>query len=76
MSEKYPTHYSSTALTSFWASLVSIVFALCFERDFSQWRLGWNIRLLTVAYAVIYILPLHQFLTMIIQFVFVNQFSS
>ncbi|KAK2393149.1 WAT1-related protein [Trifolium repens] len=51
MSEKYPTHYSSTALTSFWASLVSIVFALCFERDFSQWKLGWNIRLLTVAYA-------------------------
>lgn len=52
MSEKYPTHYSSTALMSFWASLLSIVFALCFEREFSQWKLGWNIRLLTVAYAV------------------------
>ncbi|CAI8591479.1 unnamed protein product [Vicia faba] len=51
MSEQYPTHYSSTALMSFWASLVSIVFALCFEREFSQWKLGWNIRLLTVAYA-------------------------
>ncbi|KAI5448503.1 hypothetical protein KIW84_015784 [Lathyrus oleraceus] len=51
MSEKYPTHYSSTALMSFWASLLSIVFALCFEREFSQWKLGWNIRLLTVAYA-------------------------
>ncbi|XP_058752236.1 WAT1-related protein At1g25270-like [Vicia villosa] len=51
MSEKYPTHYSSTALMSFWASLLSIVFALCFEREFSEWKLGWNIRLLTVAYA-------------------------
>ncbi|CAL5183151.1 unnamed protein product [Lathyrus oleraceus] len=51
MSEKYPTHYSSTALMSFWASLLSIVFALCFETEFSQWKLGWNIRLLTVAYA-------------------------
>ncbi|CAJ2649104.1 unnamed protein product [Trifolium pratense] len=51
MSEKYPTHYSSTALMTFWSSLISIVFALCFERDFSAWRLGWNIRLLTVAYA-------------------------
>ncbi|CAK8530251.1 unnamed protein product [Lathyrus sativus] len=51
MSEKYPTHYSSTALMSFWASLLSIVFALCFEREFSEWKLGWNIRLFTVAYA-------------------------
>lgn len=51
MSEKYPTHYSSTTLISFWASLVSIVIALCFERDLNQWRLSWNIRLLTVAYA-------------------------
>ncbi|XP_045817799.1 WAT1-related protein At1g68170-like [Trifolium pratense] len=50
-SEKYPTHYSSTALMSFWASLISIVFALCFERDLSEWKLGWNIRLITVAYA-------------------------
>lgn len=51
MSERYPTHYSSTTLISFWASLISIVLALCFERDLSQWKLGWNIRLLTVAYA-------------------------
>ncbi|KAL5096375.1 hypothetical protein RYX36_000702, partial [Vicia faba] len=51
MSEKYPTHYSITALMSFWASLVSIVFALCFKRDFNERKLGWNIRLLTVAYS-------------------------
>ncbi|XP_004485529.1 WAT1-related protein At1g25270-like [Cicer arietinum] len=51
MSERYPTHYSSTALMSFWGSLLCIVFALCFERDWNQWKLGWNIRLLTVTYA-------------------------
>jgi len=52
MNERYPTHYSSTTLMSFWASLISTMFAICFERDLSQWRLGWNIRLLIVAYAV------------------------
>ncbi|KAE9591870.1 putative EamA domain-containing protein [Lupinus albus] len=51
MSEKYPSHYSSTALMSLWGSLISIVLALCLERDWKQWRLGWNIRLLTVAYS-------------------------
>ncbi|KAK7246802.1 hypothetical protein RIF29_41672 [Crotalaria pallida] len=51
MSERYPSHYSSTALMSLWATLISVVFALCLEKDRSQWRLGWNIRLLTVAYS-------------------------
>uniref|UniRef100_A0A368UGY7 WAT1-related protein n=1 Tax=Glycine max TaxID=3847 RepID=A0A368UGY7_SOYBN len=50
MIERYPSPYSSTALMSLWGSLLSIVFALCVERDWSQWRLGWNIRLLTAAY--------------------------
>ena len=52
MSERYPNHYSSTALMSASAALFSIVYAVCFERDWSQWKLAWNIRLLTVAYAV------------------------
>ncbi|TKY71292.1 WAT1-related protein [Spatholobus suberectus] len=51
MSERYPSHYSSTALMSLWGSVLSIVLALCLERDWSQWRLGWNVRLLTVAYS-------------------------
>ncbi|KAK7328222.1 hypothetical protein VNO77_22324 [Canavalia gladiata] len=51
MSERYPSHYSSTAMMCFWGSLLSLVFALCSERDWTQWRLGWNIRLLTVAYS-------------------------
>nr|AFK44115.1 unknown [Lotus japonicus] len=27
------------------------VFALCVEKDWSQWRLGWSIKLLTAAYS-------------------------
>ncbi|KAK4263378.1 hypothetical protein QN277_028796 [Acacia crassicarpa] len=51
MSERYPCHYSSTILISMTASVFSTGFALCTVRDWSQWKLGWNIRLLTVAYA-------------------------
>ncbi|KAF3435000.1 hypothetical protein FNV43_RR22087 [Rhamnella rubrinervis] len=51
MSERYPCHYSSTALMSMMGSIQAIVFALCMERDWKQWKLGWNIRLLTVAYS-------------------------
>lgn len=51
MSERYPCPYSSTALMSLMGAVLSISFAFCVERDLSQWRLGWNIRLLTVAYA-------------------------
>ncbi|XVF45681.1 hypothetical protein PTKIN_Ptkin02bG0226900 [Pterospermum kingtungense] len=49
MSEKYPCAYSSTALTCTMAAIQSTVFALCMEKDMSRWKLGWNIRLLTVA---------------------------
>ncbi|KAK4271101.1 hypothetical protein QN277_019841 [Acacia crassicarpa] len=51
MSKSYPCHYSSTALMSFMGSLLSIAFALCLERDWTQWKLGWNVRLLTAAYS-------------------------
>ncbi|KAK7412100.1 hypothetical protein VNO78_03547 [Psophocarpus tetragonolobus] len=51
MSERYPYPYSSTALMSLMGALLSISFAFCLERDLSQWRLGWNVRLFTVAYA-------------------------
>ncbi|XP_039059470.1 WAT1-related protein At1g68170-like [Hibiscus syriacus] len=51
MSQKYPCYYSSTALICVIGSVQSVVFALCMEKDMSQWKLGWNIRLLTVAYS-------------------------
>ncbi|EOX97422.1 Mtn21-like protein [Theobroma cacao] len=50
MSEKYPCYYSSTALICIMGAIQAVVFALCTEKDRSQWKLGWNIRLLTVAY--------------------------
>ncbi|XP_057978123.1 WAT1-related protein At1g25270 [Malania oleifera] len=50
MSERYPCHYSSTALMNVMASVQSTTFALCTGKDWTQWKLGWNVRLLTVAY--------------------------
>ncbi|KAK7368754.1 hypothetical protein VNO80_10784 [Phaseolus coccineus] len=51
MSEKFPWHYSIAALTSSTASILSVIFALYTERDWGQWKLGWNFRLLTAASA-------------------------
>nr|GMC62381.1 WAT1-related protein At1g25270-like [Ipomoea batatas]GME11986.1 WAT1-related protein At1g25270-like [Ipomoea batatas] len=51
MSKSYPCHFSSTALINVMASLQSTGFALCTERDWSQWKLGWNLKLLIVVYA-------------------------
>ncbi|KAK7246803.1 hypothetical protein RIF29_41673 [Crotalaria pallida] len=51
MSQRYPSPYSSTALMSLMGALLSVSFAFILERDLSQWRLGWNVRLITVAYA-------------------------
>ncbi|KAK4564167.1 hypothetical protein RGQ29_006306 [Quercus rubra] len=51
MIESYPCLYSSTALICTMSFMQSIVFALCTERDWSRWKLGWNLRLLTAAYS-------------------------
>jgi len=52
MSEKFPWHYSIAALTSSTASIQSVLFALSTEKDWSQWKLGWNFRLVTAVSAV------------------------
>uniref|UniRef100_A0A7N0TWT7 EamA domain-containing protein n=1 Tax=Kalanchoe fedtschenkoi TaxID=63787 RepID=A0A7N0TWT7_KALFE len=51
MSDRYPCQYSCTAILSVMAAVQATVFALCTERDWSQWRLGFNIRLFTVLYS-------------------------
>ncbi|KAF2319676.1 hypothetical protein GH714_017963 [Hevea brasiliensis] len=51
ISKEYPCPYSSTALMSLMGSIQCVTLALCLERNWSQWKLGWNIRLLTVAYS-------------------------
>ena len=38
-------------------SIQGIIYALCIERDMSMLKLGWNIKLLTVAYMVILQIP-------------------
>ncbi|KAJ9158860.1 hypothetical protein P3X46_024404 [Hevea brasiliensis] len=38
-------------LMSLMGSIQCVTLALCLERNWSQWKLGWNIRLLTVAYS-------------------------
>ncbi|KAL0375961.1 UNVERIFIED_CONTAM: WAT1-related protein [Sesamum calycinum] len=47
----YPCPYSITAMITVWGSIQSVTVALCMERDWSNWKLGWDIRLLTVAFA-------------------------
>ncbi|KAK9989179.1 hypothetical protein SO802_029418 [Lithocarpus litseifolius] len=51
MNERYPCLYSGTALICTISFLQSIVFALCTERDWSQWKLSWDLRLLAAAYS-------------------------
>ena len=67
MSKEYPCHYSSTALMSTAGAIQATAFGFCFERDLTQWKLGWNIRLLAVAYSV-YILIL-VIITMVVKLV-------
>ncbi|KZV38038.1 hypothetical protein F511_13292 [Dorcoceras hygrometricum] len=49
--ELYPCPYSITAMMVFWASIQGVIYALCTERDWSQWTMGWDIRLLTASFA-------------------------
>ncbi|MBA0631111.1 hypothetical protein Godav_003137, partial [Gossypium davidsonii] len=42
--------YSSTALMCLMGSIQGALYALCTVRDWNQWKLGWNVRLLAVAY--------------------------
>ncbi|TKY71294.1 WAT1-related protein [Spatholobus suberectus] len=51
MSKEFPSHHTSAALMSSMGAIQATVFALCVEKDWSQWRLGWSIRLLTAAYS-------------------------
>ncbi|MCL7033785.1 hypothetical protein MKW94_014195 [Papaver nudicaule] len=51
LTHSYPCYYSSTALTVSMASIQSVVFALCTTRDWSEWKLSWNVRLFSVVYS-------------------------
>jgi len=49
----YPSKLLFTTIQCFLSSIQSLVIALAVERDFEQWKLGWNIRLVAVIYCVI-----------------------
>ncbi|KAI3959859.1 hypothetical protein MKW92_015194 [Papaver armeniacum] len=51
LSQSYPCYYSSTALVISMAAIQSTIFALCTSRDWTEWKLGWNVRLLSVIYS-------------------------
>lgn len=51
LSREYPFHYSSTALMCLMSTLQSVAFALCYDRDPAQWRLAFDVRLLSVLYS-------------------------
>ncbi|GMY11178.1 WAT1-related protein At5g64700-like [Fagus crenata] len=48
--KSYPPKLLFTTLQCFLSSIQSFAIAIAFERDPYQWKLGWNVRLLAVAY--------------------------
>ncbi|XP_042404773.1 WAT1-related protein At1g68170-like [Zingiber officinale] len=51
ISKEYPCHYSSTALLCLMAAAQSVAYALCVERNMSNWKIGFDVRFLAVAYS-------------------------
>ena len=52
LNEEFPDHHSCSALVCTMAAIQAIGIALCIDRDWNQWKLGYDIRLLTIAYSV------------------------
>ncbi|XP_078434978.1 WAT1-related protein At1g25270-like [Wolffia australiana] len=50
MSQFYPCVYSSTALMCLMGGAQSTVFAFFLQKDWNEWKMGFDIRLLTVIY--------------------------
>lgn len=51
LNEEYPFHHSCSALMCSMGAVQAIVVALCVDRDWTEWKLGYDIRLLTMAYS-------------------------
>ncbi|KAF3490013.1 hypothetical protein F2Q69_00054198 [Brassica cretica] len=52
ISKEFGGHCWNISLMNATGSLVCMVVALCSEHNWNQWRLGWNISLLTTVYSV------------------------
>ncbi|XP_019177174.1 PREDICTED: WAT1-related protein At5g64700-like [Ipomoea nil] len=59
---RYPSKLLNTTLQIAISSVQTFVVALIFERDFDQWKLGWNFGLLAVAYCGIVVTGLVVYL--------------
>ncbi|CAJ2678022.1 unnamed protein product [Trifolium pratense] len=51
LNEEYPCHHSCSALMCTMGAIQAIVVALCVDRDWTEWKLGYDIRLFTVAFS-------------------------
>ncbi|PIA27093.1 hypothetical protein AQUCO_08300056v1, partial [Aquilegia coerulea] len=54
MSEQYPFHYTNAAMMCATTSIQTGFYALIRDRDWTHWKLGFNIRLLTVLFSGIF----------------------
>ncbi|CAN6208266.1 unnamed protein product [Urochloa humidicola] len=52
--EVFPSKYWMTMLTSLMGSLQAFVVGICFSHDMAQWRLKWDLQLLTVVYSGVF----------------------
>lgn len=52
VSQRFGGPYWNATLMNMMGTVVAVLVALCWDMDLKEWRLGWNIRLLTIAYAV------------------------
>ncbi|KAJ4909772.1 WAT1-related protein [Raphanus sativus] len=51
VSKQFGGAYWNATLMNLTGSVVAIIIALCWNCDLNEWKLGWNIRLFTIAYA-------------------------
>ncbi|KAK2391094.1 WAT1-related protein [Trifolium repens] len=58
----YPSKLIFTTIQCFLSSIQSLVIAFAIERDIEQWKLGWNISLLAVAYCGIIVTGVSYYL--------------
>ena len=56
--KSYPSKLLFTALQCLLSSIQSFAIAIVLERRPSEWQLGWNVRLLAVAYGVMILVSL------------------
>ncbi|PWA42333.1 eamA domain, WAT1-related protein [Artemisia annua] len=50
MSANYPCYYTNSFMFSVFGFIQSLVYVVSTERSWSQWKLGWNVRLLCVIF--------------------------